>query len=304
MDIRHLETFMQIAYHRGFNRAAAHLNTAQSALTRQIKILENELGVQLFVRSGRGVHTTPAGDLLLNRAAAILRQVRQTRSELIAQSEMPRGEICIGLPPSLEEVVGIPLLTRFSQAYPEVQITCRTGVSIELREWVLNHEVDLAIFGVLEPETVLAAHPFFRERVVVAGPPGWAQEENGEMSVQEMEDLPLILTPRPNSLRMLVDHAADRAKIHLTIKMQLQSVPLTIAMVSNGQGFSVLPWTIVRSHIEQGTLSAKTLRYLSYNWIVAHSQERPLSAADTRLLEMLMDIRTMESISSINLAAE
>lgn len=301
MDIQQLESFMQIAHHRGFNRASAHLNIAQSALSRQIKLLENELGVELFVRNARGVHLTPAGDLLLSRATAILRQVRQTREELMVQSEMPRGEVCIGLPPSLEEVVGVPLLTRFLESYPEVQLTSRTGVSIELREWVLSGEVDLAIYGILQPETILEAQPFFRDRVVVAGPPDWDWGEADELSIRDIVDLPLILTPRPNSLRLLVDHAADRAQIKMNVTMQLQSIPLTLAMLHRGHGFSVVPSTIAHQPIAMGMISARPLRYLSYNWIIAHSRERPLSIASMRLIDMVHEIGMGEPIATSKL---
>ena len=300
MDIKNLETFLQIAHHQGFNRAAAHLNIAQSALSRRIKQLEDELGIELFERGGRGVHLTPAGAHLISRAGALLQQIEQTRTELMSLSETPRGEICIGLPPSLENIVGVPLLSRFRQSYPDVKISSRTGVSIQLREWVLQGDVDLAIYGTLEPEPILASTNFFREPAKLVGPPGWADGKQ-ELRVRDLVGLPLILTPHPNSLRMLIENAATRAKIELDVIMQIESVQLTLAMVAQGHAFSVLPASIVNQAEAAGTISAVQLKYLSYNWIVAYSRERPISTAARRMIEMIGEATKTAPIDQIRM---
>ena len=91
MDIRQLGYFVQIATLGGFNRAATRLYIAQSALSRQVKLLEEELGVELFIRKPLGIELTAAGKLLLDRSAALLQHFKQVQEEVIAESGVVRG---------------------------------------------------------------------------------------------------------------------------------------------------------------------------------------------------------------------
>src|SRR3546814_4180369 len=87
MDLRQLRTFLHVAELGSLGRAAERLRVAQPALGRQIRLLEEELGVPLFTRHGRGMAPTPAGRILLDRASAILRLVADTRAEVSAERD-------------------------------------------------------------------------------------------------------------------------------------------------------------------------------------------------------------------------
>ncbi|TRW16717.1 LysR family transcriptional regulator [Glacieibacterium frigidum] len=294
MDIQHLKSFLEIAKHRGFNRAAIHLNIAQSALSRQIKQLEHELGVELFERNGRGVQTTPAGERMLVHAELILKHIRQAREEIIAESDQPRGELNIGFPHSLEQAIGVPLLSEFIGRYRDVQITSFTGTSIELRERLLVGMIDLAVIGVLEPETILESHSFFRDPLYLVGPPGWAEGNDDPVAVADFADLPLLLTSRGNSLRILLENSAQRSNSRLNVALEVSSIPLTVALIQSGTGFAVLPYTCVRDMLQQRLLSARRLKNLSFNWVIVHSRERRLSAAGRQMVAMLQKFATLE----------
>ncbi|HEX3996714.1 MAG TPA: LysR family transcriptional regulator, partial [Acetobacteraceae bacterium] len=101
MNLQDLEVFMEIATLGGFNRAATHLHVAQSALSRRVARLEYEIGTPLLIRNKQGVQLTPAGAILLERSQSLLRHFDQVEAEIKAEASEPRGEVTLGLPPSL-----------------------------------------------------------------------------------------------------------------------------------------------------------------------------------------------------------
>lgn len=288
LSMRHLEIFQQVTHHGGFNRAAAHLHIAQSALSRHVQQLEADLGVALFERSGRGVQLTPAGEILSLRVDSLLRQFRQTRDELIAKADIPRGELAIGLPPSMQDV-GSRLLAEYHKAHPDVALTVQISTSIELREWLLSGHVDVAVFGILEPETVLESYPFQRDQVYAMGAAG-SLLTGQQIDIKSLSDLPLILTSPPNSMRLLVDHAAQRLNLSLDVIMNVNSIPLLIDLVRDGLGYTVLPSSAIRGPMKSGQFVSSPIKHMSYSWAVSNSRERPLSAAGRRFRTMVMDL--------------
>ena len=109
MDIKQLRVFSSIAEYGSFSRAAVALSVAQPALSRQIKSLEAELGIQLLYRNGRGIVLTEAGKLLDRYAKGILESVTRATSEIAALRSSPRGNVIIGMPPSVGFVLTVPL---------------------------------------------------------------------------------------------------------------------------------------------------------------------------------------------------
>jgi LysR family nitrogen assimilation transcriptional regulator len=287
MNVRHLESFVHIVKHHGFNRASAHLHIAQSALSRQIHQLERELGVELFVRSGRGVQMTHAGELLAKRAESLLRQFRQTREELMAESRSPRGELAIGIPPSLEQTLAVPLLRQFRKLYPLVFVSTWDGTSNQLREWVLSGKLDLALLGIIEPESVLDETVLSRDSVYVVGSKSAGLQGSSPVELQSLVDLPLLATSRPNGMRLLIDHAAARKHLRMNVVMEVNSVALLIDLLIDGAGFSVLPQSAVEPYLRSGQLCGARINDLSLTWICASSRERPLSAAARHMRTLL-----------------
>jgi len=285
--MRHLEIFQQVAQHGGFNRAAAHLHIAQSALSRHVQQLEIDLGVALFERSGRGVNLTPAGEILAQRVDSLLRQFRQTRDELIAKADIPRGELTIGLPPSMQ-AFATQLLACYRKAHPDVALTIRVSTSIELREWLLSGQVDVAIFGILEPETVLESYPFRRDQVYALGPAG--SDLNGQaIDMRTFAKLPLVMTSRPNSMRLLIDQAAHRLSLPLDVVMDVNSIPLIIDLVRAGLGYTALPSNAIRDLQGRSEFTSAPLKHISYSWTICNSRERKLSAAGRRFRALVLD---------------
>lgn len=144
MELRQLETFVAIAAHGSLSRAALALNLAQPSLSRQISVLEEELGQRLLVRTGRGVAQTPAGEVLLVHARSMLETAHRARDALKDLSTNPRGRVTIGLPPRVATGLAVPLIREFRQRFPRAVITLLEGLSLALREQLVARRLDMA----------------------------------------------------------------------------------------------------------------------------------------------------------------
>jgi LysR family nitrogen assimilation transcriptional regulator len=239
MDVRQLEYFVQIATLGGFNRASAQLYIAQSALSRQVKLLEEELGVTLLIRHKRGTELTAAGSLLLDRSEVLLRNFRQIRDDVIAEGGVPRGELAIGLPASLQAVLAVPLITKMNSLYPLVFLRTWVAPSMELKESLLSGAIDFAVLASFLPEPALRSESLFQDEMMLVGALDAPMPKGEIIEYEEMVDYPLIVTSRPNSLRLLVDEAAAKIEKKLNVIMEMNYLPTLVDLVASGVGYSL-----------------------------------------------------------------
>jgi LysR family nitrogen assimilation transcriptional regulator len=290
MDLRQLEYFVQIATMRGFNRAAAQMYIAQSALSRQIQQLEDELGVALLVRHRRGVELTRAGEMLLKRVETLLPEFRKIRDTLRAEATIPGGELAIGLPPSLRGLISVPLHAELRSAHPSVFMTTWVATSMALRDLILTSAVDIAVVAALKQDIALEMAPLLRDDMMLVGAKDAALPTAAMVDIHAVADLPLILTSRPNSVRLLAEEAAARNSVALQVIMEVNDVPLLTDLVREGIGYTLLPYSGVHEFLGAGLLRAVPVKDLTCEWFVISSKERPLSAAGRYVAQLLHDL--------------
>jgi LysR family transcriptional regulator, transcription activator of glutamate synthase operon len=169
MELRQLRSVEAVARHRHFTRAAEELHVAQSALSHQVRRLEQELGIPLFERTSRRVTPTEAGQAIAARARRVLAEVDGARAEVDELRGVLRGRIWIGplVPAGDVDVPG--LLARFSQAHPGVEVGLREGIAADMLRLVAVDELDAA-FCLLAGEIPgeLAVEPLSHDEVVAA----------------------------------------------------------------------------------------------------------------------------------------
>ena len=123
MDLTRLRYFVAVLESGSFSRAAAALHMSQPALSRQVLLLEEELGQRLLVRNGRGASANEAGLALLAHARAIDELADKARADMRERQASPRGRVTIGLPPRVAQVLTADLVQRFREQYPEATVT-------------------------------------------------------------------------------------------------------------------------------------------------------------------------------------
>ena len=145
MDLTRLQYFVAVAEAGSLSRAAAALSMSQPALSRQVLLLEEELGQRMFDRTGRGVVLTPSGEALLAHARAVFARWEEARADMLDRQRSPRGRVTVGLPPRVAHVLTADLVQQFLARFPEASITVEEELSVRLRESLVAGRVDLAV---------------------------------------------------------------------------------------------------------------------------------------------------------------
>jgi LysR family transcriptional regulator, nitrogen assimilation regulatory protein len=258
MELKELRNFMRVARAGSVSRAADELRLAQPALSRQIRKLEQELGVALFSRHGRGVRLSTAGSLLLERAEAITHLVHQTSEEIKGDDSLARGRITLGVPPAAGRLLVPPFVERFQKVWPQTTLHMREGVSSSLQEWLLEKRLDIALLHNPPHLEALNISPVLSERMWVIGPPARAikgKKHPAAFRIRDIDMLPLILPNMAHSNRRLVEHAAHEHGLRLRIKIEADSVAFAKAMVEKGLGYTILTYAAVQDEVVRKKLT-------------------------------------------------
>ncbi|GGF57171.1 LysR family transcriptional regulator [Azorhizobium oxalatiphilum] len=250
---------MQVARAGSVSRASTILNVAQPALSRQLMKLEEELGVSLLVRHGRGVRLTRAGSSLLEHANAVLRQVDQIAELVRAPETSFAGHVVLGVPPAAGLLIAPVVVEILRERWPHASITVREGISTSLEEWLLDRRLDLAILYNAPPLDGIVLTPILHERMVVAGPASEVEMSGRSIRWRDLSSLPLILPSLPHSNRRLIEQAAIQRSAHLDVVFEVDSVTMTKAMVKRGLGWTILAHAAVAAEAERGEMTVRVI---------------------------------------------
>lgn len=290
MDLRQLEYFVRIAEAGSFSAAAARVRISQPALSRQIRLLEAELGRPLFVRHGRGIRLTEAGTALLNRATYYLRQIGQIRDELTAAAEEPAGELSVAVFPSLRDMLTVDTVVEFRTLYPGVVLCLFEETTRTIREGLLEGRYELGLLSGHEVSQAVAFEPLASEAIVLAGPPesGLAWERG--VTPAELSAFPLIVSAIPPNYLAGIDRMMAEAGLRTNVAIEVNSLIVT-DLIARGQGYGVLPYCAVHEPLRRGHVRATPIRDLRVSWVMASLRERRLSVAARRFCELMQTRR-------------
>jgi LysR family nitrogen assimilation transcriptional regulator len=297
LDLRPLYYFVQVAELGSFSRAAAALSIGQPIVSRFIRRLEDELQVQLFHRHGRGVQLTDAGERLLEHGRAILRNLSQARTEIIARGGVPVGSVTIAMPPLFGHMLAIELLRRLRSDYPLVSIHIREGYATDTIEWLSSADVDIGVaYNVPNIATLLIEH-VRDDHIHLVGAPGSLDVIPGQsVSASRLADLGLILPPAPHRLRAIIQEAAHQAGAELKIEAEVSGISTLLELVRARLGYTVLPLTLLRGELEDGRLQSWPIvePSISPRLFLATSMQRPQTPATKAVLKAISEIFARE----------
>ena len=254
MELRNINTFLHIAELHSFSRTARHLGYSQSAVTVQIKALEEELGVRLFDRMGKRVILTAQGQCFLEYANSILDTIHNARRALSEDAEL-EGCLHIGTLESLCFFRLPGLMHQFRLEHPKVSLRVTTGSPEELIEKMERGEVDL-ICILDEPRYSNSWHKCneIPEEVVFAASPDIDLGHPGPYRVAELLDKPFFLTERNANYRRTFDRFLASRQIELTPSLEISDTSFIIKMLERSSGISLLPRFAVAEPASRGDL--------------------------------------------------
>ena len=291
MDLRQLRYFVALATQQHYGKAAAVLHVTQPALSRQIRLLEDELGVQLFERHARGAAPTDEAHLLLERAVFLLRYAEQIKADLLARQSAPRGPVAIGLSPGLAQQLTVMLTQAVRQALPDVRLRFIEGFAPSLQDMLAQGQVDIALLVDPIDRSNVVSKPLLDEQICLIGTPDDPRVGKTLMRIGELAGVPLVMTGLVKSgVRLKLEDAAARAKIELVPVVEVETAEVARRLVLDGVGLTVHFAAAVKDDIEAGRLRAVPIEGLALHRAIARAADRPLSRATEAVIGLLCSV--------------
>jgi DNA-binding transcriptional LysR family regulator len=261
MELTQLRTFREVADTLNFTRAAEHLHLTQSAVSHQIKGLEQELGEPLFIRAKRGVRLSEAGKAALEFARRILDETDALKDRLAGGERAPTGRVRAAAATQAFVHLMAPLFESFMRTHPGVEVSFRTTSSTDQTLSDLQNgaaDVGFASLPVYSP--TLAVTELFEDELVVVC--GHAHKFAGRphLLVEDLKGERLILFERGNSIRRATDQFFHKVGAEPKTALESNDTAFIKLMVERGLGVSLLPAWAVRDEVRLGWLAALKLK--------------------------------------------
>lgn len=254
MDLRQLEMFQAIAETGSFTKAGDRLHVSQSAISRQIKLLEGELGVQVLMRVNKRVFLTEAGQALVKHCHRLFRDIEEAVLEVSANGQLSHGSLRIAGGMSVCTYLLPQLLKRYKTLYPSIKLTVSTGNSEPIIRQIRNNEIDLGFLTLPIVANDLQVISILREEMVVVTGMKHPLGTKRQISPQDLAATPLILFERGSNTRKVIDQFfADQ---HLTpqIIMEMENVEIIKPLVEIGLGLTIIPYQSIVREVQAGKL--------------------------------------------------
>jgi DNA-binding transcriptional LysR family regulator len=256
MEMSQLRTFREVAETLNFTRAAARLNLTQSAVSHQIKALEQELGEPLFIRAKRGVKLSEAGKVALDYARRILDDAAALRERLSGGQHAPTGRVRVAAATQAFVHLFAPLFESFMRDHPGIEVSFRTTASTDQTVAdIQNGAADVGFASLPVYSPALQLTELFEDELVVIVGHAHRLAGRSACTVDEIRQERLILFERGASIRRATDQFFNKVGAAPATALESNDTYFIKLMVERGLGISLLPAWAVRDEVRWGWLA-------------------------------------------------
>ncbi|PES97634.1 LysR family transcriptional regulator [Bacillus cereus] len=241
MDIKDLTVFYEVAKEGNISHAAKNLNYVQSGITMRIKQLENELGVPLFYRNGKGVTLTSNGEILLTYAKQIIHLMDQSIKAVQSNGTEPKGTLKIGCTESTTAVRLPSILATYYEKYPQVELILETNTTKQLTHLVLERKLDGAFIAGTTPHDELHTNIFREEELVLIS-------KNPLSSFKEIDGMNLLAFSHGCYYRRLLEDWLQEEGVSPKRVLEFGTIEAILACVKSGMGIAIMMKSILNGH--------------------------------------------------------
>ncbi|MBI0580326.1 LysR family transcriptional regulator [Neobacillus cucumis] len=246
MDIKHLQYFIEVTNFNSFSRAAEHLFITQPTISKMIKNLETELGVELFDRSRKQLTLTDAGRVILEQAKLIDKAFNNLETELDNLLGLKKGHIRIGLPPIFDAAIFLKIVGSFHEKYPGITFQLVEDGSKKIEEDVANNLLDVGII-VLPTKNELFEHfSFMEEDLNLILHPSHPFADRSEVELVELQNEAFILFNKDFALNDRIILSCNSVGFNPHIISESSQRSFIEEMVANKLGVSLLPESVCK----------------------------------------------------------
>lgn len=258
MDFDQLETFLEVARHLNFSRAAEKRFRTQPAISAQIRALEEEVGAKLLDRSGGKVSLTGAGKLFQRYAEEALAARRAAIAAVGEMERVPRGEILVAANEGTCLHVLPEVFAEFKKQYPAVAVNINRLESSAILEAVIENTVDFGVLALPVTDNRLTIVQIHRDELVAILPPGHPLASAKSVTLEQASHYPLLV-PEHGRTRDSLEQLFHERKLKMNVSMELDSSELLKRFVAAGVGLGFIARSNVAVEVKAGTLVAITI---------------------------------------------
>ncbi|MFG6148007.1 cidABC operon transcriptional activator CidR [Halobacillus sp. B23F22_1] len=298
MDIRHLKYFIEVSKFKSFTRAADHLFVTQPTISKMIKNLEAELGVELFERSRKQLVLTDAGRVILDQAETIDKAFNNLQTELDDLLGLQKGHIRIGLPPIMDAEHFIKILGDFHQLYPNITFQLLENGAKKIEEDILQENLDVGITVLPTEEEEFHYFSFMKEELRVVVPPTHPLASRKQIKLEELEEEQLILFNKDFALNDRITGACKEAGFKPKVVAESSQWDFIGKMIASKLGVSILPYSVSKLLKEEVQTIKVVKPMIEWDLAIIWRRNHYLSYATKEWLKFIQDRLTVGSIST------
>jgi DNA-binding transcriptional LysR family regulator len=290
VNLKLLQTFLLVADQNSFRIAAEKSFRSPSAVSAQIRQLEEQLGVALFHRTTRNVRLTTEGEQLLECAQRALMEVESGLRKIQEAADMRRGQVSISCSPTIAETRLARVLAAFEKEYPGIEVSVRELTSMALFDSVRKREVD---FGIGPAIDTLEFHfdPVMEDPLFALVPKRFITTAKRSISLATLTNMPLLLLSPATALRGMLEEALREKNLTFSTRYQFTQAQTLISMACAGLGAAILPRVALPPRVDSSThvlriTNPQLMRQVS----IITMRGQKLSPASLRLVELLKQL--------------
>ena len=254
MDLRQLEIVQAVAETGSFTGAGRKLHVSQSAISRQVLLLEDELKEALFLRVGRRIRITPAGESIVGLSRRVFGDIRETVTILGERQQALSGTLRLAGGMTVCMYVFPALLKEFRRRHPKMEVKVMTGGAARLLRKVRTGAADVGLLTLPLEEPDMVTVPVIREELLLVTLPAHPLARRKRIVPADLVRQPFVLFESASNTRRVIDAFFVREQIRPRIVMETENVEILKALVRSGMGVSFIPYQAVAREVRQGQL--------------------------------------------------
>ena len=290
VTLRQMRVFAAVARHLSFTRAARELHLTQPAVSQQVKLLQQEVGLPLFEHIGRKVRLAPAGEELLRYVNQAIELLSEAAESLAAMRGLKRGVLKLGAV-STAKYFAPSLLSAFTPAYPEVTIKFAVGNREEIVKQLGGNDIDLVIMGRPPRELETVAEPFAKHPLVIIASPAHPLSGKRRIPLKQLATEQFIIREEGSGTRASMERVFRERGVAFRTSMEVSSNETIKQAVMAGMGISFISSHTIGLELAAGKLAILDVVGLPLvrDWYVIHLHDKRLSPIASAFRAFLLE---------------
>jgi DNA-binding transcriptional LysR family regulator len=286
MDLRQLEILQTIAETGSFTACGRKLHVSQSAISRQILLLEEELGEPLFLRIGRRVRMTAAAESLVQLGQRVFQDVRETIGTITDRTRELRGTLRLSGGMTVCLYVFPPLLKHLRRVHPHLETRLTVTTADRSVEEIRAGRIDVGLLTLPVEQSDLVTVPALREELLLITTPKHRLARRRQVAPQDLADEPFVLFEAGSATRRVIDHFFASQNIEPNVVMDTENVEIIKAMVKTGLGIGIVPYQAIAREVQSRQLFCTQIEghelYRETGWVYARANRTPRMIGELR----------------------